>query len=47
MVLVDPDSGVIVDANRAASRFYGYTPLELCGKKITDISPQTPEQIDC
>ena len=46
MVLVDPDSGVIVDANRAASRFYGYTPLELCGKKITDISPQTPEQIN-
>jgi PAS domain S-box-containing protein len=46
MVLVDPDSGVIVDANRAASRFYGYAPLELCGKKITDISPQTPEQIN-
>ena len=45
MVLVDPDSGVIVDANRAASRFYGYTTLELCGKQITDISPSPPAQI--
>lgn len=46
MLLVDPDSGVIVDANRAASRFYGYTELQLCGKKITDISQRSPEQID-
>jgi PAS domain S-box-containing protein len=45
MLLVDPDAGVIVDANRAASRFYGYTTLELCGKKITDISQLPPAQI--
>jgi PAS domain S-box-containing protein len=46
MLLVDPDSGVIVDANRAASKFYGYTTHELCGKKIADISPVTTVQID-
>jgi PAS domain S-box-containing protein len=46
MLLVDPDSGAIVDANRAASRFYGYTTFELCGKKITDISPVPQPQID-
>jgi PAS domain S-box-containing protein len=46
MLLVDPDAGVVVDANRAASSFYGYTMPELCGKKITDISPQPPEQIN-
>ena len=46
MLLVDPDSGIIVDANRAAARFYGYTELELCGKKITDISQRSPAQID-
>jgi PAS domain S-box-containing protein len=45
MLLVDPDSGFIVDANRAASRFYGYTPLELCGKNINDISQTSPAQI--
>ena len=46
MLLVDPDSGVIVDANRAAARFYGYTTLELCGKRITDLSPLPPVQLD-
>jgi PAS domain S-box-containing protein len=46
MVLVDPDSGAIVDANRAASKFYGYTAIELSGKKLPDIDQQmTPAQI--
>lgn len=46
MLLVDPDSGVIEDTNRAAAGFYGYTELQLCGKKIADISQMPPEQID-
>ena len=46
MLLVDPDSGVIMDANRAASKFYGYTVTELRGKKITDISPSPAAQIE-
>lgn len=45
MLLVDPCSGTIVDANRAASRFYGYAQHELCGKKVTDISQLPPAQI--
>ncbi len=45
MLLVDPDSGTIVDANRAASRFYGFSPRKLCGKKIADISQLPPAQI--
>jgi len=42
MLLVDPDSGAIVDANWAASRFYGYAAIELCGKKIPDIDRLLP-----
>jgi PAS domain S-box-containing protein len=45
MLLVDPDSGKIVDANQAASRFYGYAPRELCRKKVTDISLLPPKQV--
>jgi len=29
MLLIDPASGAIVDANKAASRFYGYSPEHL------------------
>ena len=47
MLLVDPDSGFFEDANLAASRFYGYTVLELCGKKVADIDQLlSPAQID-
>ena len=47
MLLVDPDSGGIAGANRAASRFYGYTTPELCAKKIPDIDRLLPpEKID-
>ncbi len=46
MLLVDPDSGTIVDANQAASRFYGYAVPELCGKRIADIDLQRPAVID-
>ncbi len=45
MLMVDPDSSAIVDANRAASRFYGYAIPELCGKKITNISDLPPAKI--
>jgi len=38
MLLIDPASGDIVDANPAASRFYGYSRKELKGTKISDIN---------
>ena len=45
MLLVDPATGEIVDANPAACSFYGYTQKELTGKKITDINLAAPEQV--
>ena len=38
MLLVDPGSGVIVDANAAACDFYGYSHTEMTLLNITDIS---------
>ncbi|MBL0158702.1 MAG: PAS domain S-box protein [Bryobacterales bacterium] len=38
MLLVDPAAGQIIDANRAAERFYGYTHQQLVGMPITQIN---------
>lgn len=38
MVLLNPITGEIVDANPAAGAFYGYTREELTGKKLSDIT---------
>jgi PAS domain S-box-containing protein len=37
-LIVDPDSGKIIEANKVAERFYGYNPGELKKKKINDIN---------
>lgn len=37
-LLVDPESGAIVDANQAASQFYGYPPERLRQMKIGEIN---------
>jgi PAS domain S-box-containing protein len=37
-LLIDPDSGAIVNANRAAAEFYGYPLEELLRLKITDLN---------
>jgi PAS domain S-box-containing protein len=37
MLLVDPASGLIVDANRVACNFYGYRREELLAKQIADL----------
>lgn len=44
-LLVEPDSGQIVDANASAARFYGYTQQELIQMKITQINILPPEQV--
>jgi PAS domain S-box-containing protein len=44
-LLIDPDSGQIVDANRAASAFYGWSLDELRRMCITDINTSTPGEI--
>ncbi len=38
MLLVDPDSGSIVDANQSAAAFYGYDEAELRRLRIQDIN---------
>ena len=46
MLLIDPESGMIVDANNSAVDFYGYTREELVHMKISDINMLSPEQIE-
>jgi PAS domain S-box-containing protein/putative nucleotidyltransferase with HDIG domain len=45
MLLVDPDTGAIKDANPAACRFYGYAHDELSRMNIADINRSSPEEI--
>lgn len=45
MLLIDPDSGAIVDANPAASDYYGWAHEELLRKRIGEINTLTTEEI--
>lgn len=45
MLLSDPQSGVIVDANPAACAFYGYRRERLLLMKLADISAQTEDEV--
>jgi PAS domain S-box-containing protein len=45
MLLIDPSSGRMVDANRAAVRFYGYPQARLRQMHIGDMNTMTPEEI--
>lgn len=45
MLIIDPESGAIVDSNPAASSFYGWSREELTRKKIFDINTLSPEKI--
>jgi PAS domain S-box-containing protein len=45
MLLIDPATGDIVDANPAACAFYGFSREELTARKITDINTLSPEQV--
>ncbi len=45
MLLVEPDSGAIVDANDAAAGYYGYRRETLGEMSITDINCLPPEEI--
>jgi len=37
MLLIDPETGSVIDANAAACRFYGYSMRELLSKNTADI----------
>ena len=45
MLLIDPETGNVVDANPAACTFYGYLWKDLTALKITDINTLPPEQV--
>jgi len=45
MLLVDPGSGVIVDANAAACAYYGHSHAEMTTLNITNISRLPPEDV--
>ena len=45
MLLVNPENGSIVDANRAASLFYGYNGEELKRLTVDDLNPLPKETL--
>jgi PAS domain S-box-containing protein len=45
LLLIDPDSAKIIDANPAAVTFYGWTQKELTQKRITDINTLSSGQV--
>lgn len=46
MLVIDPDSGQILDANPAAIEFYGWPRERIMKMKISDIDTLSPEQIN-
>jgi PAS domain S-box-containing protein len=45
MLIIDPETGDIVDANPAAARYYGWSIKELCRKNIKEINTLSPEEV--
>lgn len=45
MLVIDPESGQIREANQAAAEFYGYSMNQLQGMKIQEINALDPEDV--
>lgn len=45
MLLIDPDTGQVMDANPAACTHYGWSKEEFRGKKMSEINTLSPEQV--
>lgn len=45
MLLIEPETGKILDANRAAADYYGYPVETLTGMTIQDINMMRPEEV--
>jgi PAS domain S-box-containing protein len=45
MLLVDPKDGAIIDVNKAALSFYGYTREQLLAMRITDINTLSASEV--
>lgn len=46
MLLINPTSGQIMDANPAACKYYGWSRSEMINKTIMEINTLTPEEIN-
>ncbi len=44
-LVIDPETGAIMDCNDAAAAFYGWSQEELRSKNIADINTLSPEQV--
>jgi PAS domain S-box-containing protein len=45
MLIIDPDTGNIIDANITAAEFYGWTRAQLRQMRIQDINTLSPEEV--
>ena len=45
MLMIDPETGSIVDANPAACAYYGYSRAEFIAQRITDLNTLPPDQV--
>lgn len=45
MLLIEPETGKIVDANIAATKYYGWSLEEICSKNISEINTLSKEEI--
>jgi PAS domain S-box-containing protein len=45
MLLIDPETGRIIDANGAASKYYGYSKETRCSMRIEDINMLSPDEV--
>ncbi|MCC6728605.1 MAG: PAS domain S-box protein [Chthonomonadales bacterium] len=46
MMLIDPDTAAIVDANPAACEFYGYPHAEITALRLTDLNVTPAEEVE-
>jgi PAS domain S-box-containing protein len=44
-LLIDPETGAIVDANRAAVTYYGWSRDEICRMRIQEINMLSPDEV--
>jgi diguanylate cyclase (GGDEF)-like protein/PAS domain S-box-containing protein/putative nucleotidyltransferase with HDIG domain len=46
MLLIEPETGRIIDANPAALNYYGYSRDELCGMRLRDLNMLSGEEVE-
>ena len=46
MLLIDPENGAIIDANPAASKFYGWSRADLCQMNISEINTLPIDEVN-